>query len=60
MVLKSPFLGCYLVEAAGIIRPSSSRAAIWWRRRELFVLRPHPFGAAVAALPRCLATAWLG
>jgi len=24
MVLKSPFLGCYLVEAAGIIRPSSS------------------------------------
>ena len=35
-------------------------AGVWWTRRELFVLRPHPSGAAVAALPRCLTTLWFG
>ena len=32
-----------------------TRSLVWWRRRELFVLRPHPCGVAVASLPRCLA-----
>ena len=33
----------------------SPRSLVWWRRRELFVLRPHPCGVAVTLLQRCLA-----
>ena len=42
------------------LNPFGVRFCYWWRRRELFVLRPHPFGAAVALLPRWSIDVWEG